>query len=107
MQYIFLILKAYWLTLFSFFGRILNSIKINLRALCYIQNFICYFSGSIAEPPGGTIFVLLILVVFALLSGWLFSLAKLPPLLGMLITGIVIKNLPGMAFDQYWTRTSR
>ena len=66
-----------------------------------------FFAGSIAEPPGGTIFILIVLIVFALLSGKLFSLARLPPLLGMLLTGIVIKNIPGMAFDQYWTRTSR
>jgi len=63
-------------------------------------------TGSIAEPPGGTIFILIVLIVFALLSGKLFSLARLPPLLGMLLTGIVIKNIPGMTFDQYWTRTS-
>ena len=66
-----------------------------------------FFAGSIAEPPGGTIFILIVLIVFALLSGKLFSLARLPPLLGMLLTGIVIKNIPGMTFDQYWTRTSR
>jgi Kef-type K+ transport system membrane component KefB len=62
--------------------------------------------GDVAKPPSGTIFVLIILVVLALIFGWLFSLIRLPPLLGMLLTGIVIKNIPGMAFDQYWTPAS-
>lgn len=62
--------------------------------------------GAVAQPPNGTIFVLIILVVFALFFGWVFSLVNLPPLLGMLLTGIVIKNLPGMTFDSYWTPTS-
>ena len=62
--------------------------------------------GDVAKPPSGTIFILIILVVFALAFGWIFSLAKLPPLLGMLLTGIVIKNIPGMTFDKYWSPAS-
>ena len=62
--------------------------------------------GPIAQPPNGTIFILLILVILALIFGKIFSLIKLPPLLGMLLTGILIKNIPGMTFDEYWTKTS-
>ena len=62
--------------------------------------------GDIAKPPNGTIFILILLVVFALICGWLFSLVRLPPLLGMLLTGIVIKNLPGMKFDDFWVQSS-
>ena len=54
----------------------------------------------------GTIFILIILVVLALFFGWIVSLVKLPPLLGMLLTGIVIKNIPGVEFDEYWVKTS-
>ena len=43
--------------------------------------------GSIATPPNGTIFWLIVLTVVAMIFGWVFSLARLPPLLGMLITG--------------------
>ena len=43
--------------------------------------------GSIATPPNGTIFWLIVLTVVAMVFGWVFSLARLPPLLGMLITG--------------------
>ena len=62
--------------------------------------------GKVAQPPNGTIFILIILVVVALFFGWIFSLVRLPPLLGMLLTGILIKNIPGMTFDTYWTKTS-
>ena len=88
--------------------------------------------GSIATPPNGTIFWLIVLTVVAMVFGWVFSLARLPPLLGMLITGklstqkqgfmkyhsqhfndeiqlnksfisgIVIKNIPGVEFDSSW-----
>ena len=44
--------------------------------------------GDIAAPPDGTIFWLIILVIVAMIFGWVFSLARLPPLLGMLLTGI-------------------
>ena len=50
---------------------------------------------SLPVPPcqnsktvNGTIFILIILVVLALFFGWIVSLVKLPPLLGMLLTGI-------------------
>ena len=87
--------------------------------------------GKIATPPNGTVFILIILVVLALFfgnhysictedmviskqnifSGWIFSLIRLPPLLGMLLTGIMIKNLPELyiedwKFDQYWVKSS-
>lgn len=62
--------------------------------------------GEVAKPPSGTLFILIIMVVFALMFGWVFSLMHLPPLLGMLITGIVIKNIPGVEADEYWTKSS-
>ena len=43
--------------------------------------------GDIAAPPNGTIFWLIILVIVAMIFGWVFSLARLPPLLGMLVAG--------------------
>jgi len=61
--------------------------------------------GPIAAP-GGTIFALLILILLALIGGMivkLFGMAmgrlckvdiQLPPLLGMLIVGIILKNVP-------------
>merc|ERR1719322_1086551 len=42
------------------------------------------------------------MVVCALLLGRLFELARLPALLGMLLTGIALKNLPGIVFEDRW-----
>lgn len=58
--------------------------------------------GAVAVPPHGTIFLLIVLVVTALILGQGFQLLKLPPLLGMLIMGIVLKNLPGVDFQDDW-----
>ena len=61
--------------------------------------------GPIAGP-GGTIFALLVLILFALIGGMAVKMLgmgisclcgvdiRLPPLLGMLIVGIVMKNVP-------------
>ncbi|XP_049949549.1 sodium/hydrogen exchanger 9B2-like [Schistocerca serialis cubense] len=43
--------------------------------------------------PGGNIFTLLMLFLLAYIVGQLVSLIRLPPLLGMLLTGIAIRNL--------------
>jgi len=51
--------------------------------------------GMIAVPPNGTHFLLIVLVIIATLVGKVFTLARMPALLGMLITGIALKNLPG------------
>jgi len=61
--------------------------------------------GPIAGP-GGTVFALLVLILLALIGGWLVKelgvgltkisgvTVSLPPLLGMLIVGILLKNIP-------------
>ena len=58
--------------------------------------------GPIGAAPSGTLFLLLAMVVCALLLGRLFELARLPALLGMLLTGIALKNLPGIEFEDRW-----
>jgi Kef-type K+ transport system membrane component KefB len=45
---------------------------------------------------GGSLFSLLVLIVAAQLAGWLVSLLHVPPLLGMLLAGILLQNLPGV-----------
>ncbi len=62
--------------------------------------------GPIAAAPNGTIFLLIVLVVLAMLAGELVALASLPPLLGMLLAGIVLKNLPGVEVQEDWTAWS-
>jgi solute carrier family 9B (sodium/hydrogen exchanger), member 1/2 len=46
--------------------------------------------------PGGNIFALTTLVVGAFVGGFLVSLVHLPPLLGMLIVGFMLRNVPGI-----------
>ena len=43
---------------------------------------------------GGGVFSLLVVVVVAHLGGWAVSLVRAPPLLGMLLAGILLNNLP-------------
>jgi Kef-type K+ transport system membrane component KefB len=63
--------------------------------------------GKIAVPPDGTHFLLIAMVVVATLVGKVFTLARLPALLGMLVTGIVLNNLPGVSFDEHWQSYSQ
>lgn len=43
--------------------------------------------------PGGGLFQLIVLVLLGYIGGQIVKLAKLPPLLGMLITGIILKTI--------------
>ncbi|XP_069698459.1 sodium/hydrogen exchanger 9B2-like [Periplaneta americana] len=43
--------------------------------------------------PQGKVFALATLFILAYFAGWLISLIRLPPLLGMLITGILLRNV--------------
>ena len=86
-------------------GTVGKLITIMITVLSLWASCISMF-GDVAMPPRGTIFILIILIVLAKISGWLFSLIRLPPLLGMLLSGILIKNLPGVQFDGIWTQTS-
>ena len=46
------------------------------------------------DVVGGSVFSLLVLVLLAHLGGWAGSLMGAPPLLGMLLAGILLKNIP-------------
>lgn len=82
--------------------------------VCY-----CVF-GKIALPgeepitltvKGGTVFALLVLVVVAWIGGWLVQQIHLPPLLGMLLVGILLKNVPYISvargLDPAWSAALR
>lgn len=43
--------------------------------------------------PGGRLFMLIALFVSCYVSGWLISFIKLPPLLGMLVCGLIFANV--------------
>ncbi|KAL8568853.1 hypothetical protein ACOMHN_009673 [Nucella lapillus] len=56
--------------------------------------------------PGGNLFALLMLFLFCWCGGYLVNLCRLPPLLGMLIVGAILGNVPGIDIakdiDQGW-----
>ena len=62
--------------------------------------------GNVAAPPNGSLFWIILIVVLALLMGRLVALIRLPPLLGMLLAGIIVKNIPGVEFDEHWVSVS-
>lgn len=64
--------------------------------------------GHIGSPPNGTVFLLLILVTAGALVGQAFTWVHLPPLLGMLISGICLKNVPfiDLKFEDPWAAWS-
>lgn len=62
--------------------------------------------------PGGTIFSLLILIVTAQLGGMLVAKIHLPPLLGMLLVGILFRSAPfidtiGKSISTEWSSSLR
>lgn len=90
-----LVVLTIWLTCYSVFGQI---------ALPGDQPIII-------SVKGGTVFALLVLVVVAWIGGWLVQQVHLPPLLGMLLVGIILKNVPYIAvargLDPNWSAALR
>ncbi|KAG7156541.1 sodium/hydrogen exchanger 9B2-like [Homarus americanus] len=62
--------------------------------------------------PGGNIFSLCVLFVLALVGGHAITPLRLPPLLGMLVVGILLKSVPGISeigknIDRDWASALR
>ncbi|XP_078577576.1 sodium/hydrogen exchanger 9B2-like isoform X2 [Branchiostoma floridae x Branchiostoma japonicum] len=61
--------------------------------------------------PGGNLFALTVLLVLCVIGGRLIQYIKLPPLLGMLIVGILLRNIPGIMIgswiDPVWASSIR
>ncbi|XP_025196297.1 sodium/hydrogen exchanger 9B1 isoform X1 [Melanaphis sacchari] len=58
--------------------------------------------GSDAKP-GGQLFNIAVLVVFAYLGGWVFRMLTLPALVGMLLVGIIYKNIGLINIEGHYT----
>ncbi|CAL4147907.1 unnamed protein product [Meganyctiphanes norvegica] len=88
------------------FGRILTGLALLVLIWCSLVSIL----GDTALP-GGNIFSLLVLFVLAQLAGDLVALVKLPPLLGMLLVGIMLASIPGInigdSIDQTWSSCIR
>ncbi|XP_063411812.1 sodium/hydrogen exchanger 9B2-like [Mytilus trossulus] len=62
-----------------------------------VQLWIIIYSLTHGQAlPGGNLFCLLILFIGCAIGGYLISLIRLPPLLGMLIVGVLLRNIPGV-----------
>ncbi|KAK3087377.1 hypothetical protein FSP39_005190 [Pinctada imbricata] len=62
--------------------------------------------------PGGNLFSLLVLFVACVFGGYVISFVNLPPLLGMLIIGVMLRNIPGVRtigdnIDSKWSGALR
>lgn len=62
-----------------------------------VYGFLVAILGDTALP-GGNIFSLIVLFLVALIAGAAVTPLKLPPLLGMLVAGILLKSVPGLDF---------
>ena len=54
----------------------------------------CYVTTTDLSKPGGPVFSLFLLVILALTAGQLLKIVKIPPMLGMLLVGIGLSNIP-------------
>ncbi|CAL8072025.1 unnamed protein product [Orchesella dallaii] len=59
---------------------------------------VTYLWVGVDGLPGGQIFALIVLLFFGIATGYAVELVRFPPLLGMLIVGMAIRNVPGIKF---------
>ena len=80
-------------------------------AYCVLGQVAWYTTEDInVTIKGGTVFALLVMLVVAFCAGWLLERVRMPPLLGMLLTGIVLKNVPpyfAAGVDPEWYAATR
>jgi hypothetical protein len=79
------------------FARILSLLLIGL--LCW--GVVWAVLGQTAAP-GGQLFGLAVLCIAAHFGGWLMSLTTLPPLVGMLLTGLLLQNIGLVHISGEW-----
>jgi hypothetical protein len=75
------------------FAKFLTSILVVVGAWAAL---LCFTDGGDFMMPDGLGFALVVVVVSGLIAGEIVQLFRLPGLLGMLITGILLRNLPGV-----------
>ncbi|GAB1609493.1 sodium/hydrogen exchanger 9B2-like isoform X1 [Argonauta hians] len=84
-----------------------------LTSLCVFTLLVVLLMSLLGQEalPGTNIFSLWVVLVACILGGYIIQFIYLPPLLGMLITGIVLKNVPEFEVAQHvhrhWSATLR
>ncbi|XP_066256876.1 sodium/hydrogen exchanger 9B2-like [Euwallacea similis] len=71
------------------FSRILSLTIIGICAWCVLYSIV----GETATPPNGILYQIIFLTICSHFGGWLMSLTTLPPLIGMLFTGVLLQNI--------------
>lgn len=71
--------------------RVLNYITLIISALLIWALLYTLLHHEV--KPGGRLFALIVLTISSYFCGWLVSLVRLPPLLGMLLCGIALRNI--------------
>lgn len=56
--------------------------------------------GDTAAPPSGHLFQIIFLSICAYGGGWIIGLTTLPPLIGMLFTGLIFQNVGFVDIDE-------
>lgn len=78
------------------FSRIVALTLIGVLSWCILYSIV----GPTASPPNGKLFQLIILSICAHFGGWFMSLTTLPPLIGMLFTGLLLQNVHIVNIDE-------
>jgi len=78
-----------------------------LTAMTYAVGLLIVGEELLPYSPGFAVFILFVTSHFL---GWVASMVRLPPLLGMLLAGVLLKNLPGdpvQGLTETWSATIR
>ncbi|XP_055334940.1 sodium/hydrogen exchanger 9B2-like isoform X2 [Paramacrobiotus metropolitanus] len=88
----------------------LASLLANILVILFLW-LTAFFLARKDALPGGNIFALFVLYGASSLGGFVVSLLRLPPLLGMLIVGFMLRNVPGIIvatdIDRKWSSVLR
>ncbi|XP_038060272.1 sodium/hydrogen exchanger 9B2-like [Patiria miniata] len=80
---------------------------LTLVLLVFLSWGVVWGATGDAALPGGTFFALYVLTICCILGGFLVKLVRLPPLLGMLIVGFILRNVPriniAVDIDKEWS----
>ncbi|XP_022110706.1 sodium/hydrogen exchanger 9B2-like [Acanthaster planci] len=90
-------------------GRVSRDLTLVLL-MCLSWGVVLGVTGNEALP-GGTFFALYVLTICCVFGGFLVKLVRLPPLLGMLIVGFLLRNVPriniAVDIDKEWSSALR
>nr|CAD7260473.1 unnamed protein product [Timema shepardi] len=88
-----------WCPCWMYFSRVISLVVIGL-----LLWGILYSVGGNTASPGGQLFNLYVLYVTAILAGYVAHWCKLPPMVGMLLMGVLLRNIGFLAVGGNYLR---